>query len=124
MDLVLHDLRSTNGPVPKLSDSPPFDEVDDNGDVQIAGVWLRGQGGAGQGVSLMVSAGEAYRIYCVADQVQQWAIDELWPGSPTNWPPCPTHPNSHPLVAEIVGEVAVWMCPADSMPVAPIGALA
>jgi hypothetical protein len=123
LDPILRDLRSTNGPVPKLSEFPVLDEVDDFGDLQIAGVWLGGQGGARTGITVMISADEAYRIYRVADQVQEWAIEELWPASSTNWPPCPTHPDSHPLVAEVVGDVAVWMCPADSMPVASIGAL-
>ena len=123
LDPVLHDLRLTNGPVPKLSESPVLDEVDDFGDVQIAGVWLGGQGGGRTGVTVMTSSDEAYRIYRVADQVQDWAIEELWPGSPTNWPPCPTHPDSHPLVAEMLGEAAVWMCPRDATAIAPIGQL-
>ena len=105
LDPVLHDLRSTNGPMPKLRESPVLDEVDAFGEVQIAGVWLGGHGGARTGVTVTISAGEAYRIYRVADQVQEWAIEELWPASPTNWPPCPMHPDSHPLVAEIVDDV-------------------
>lgn len=109
--------------MPKLRESPVLDEVDDFGDVQIVGVWLGGQGGARTGVTVMISADEAYRIYRVADQVQEWAIEELWPASPTNWPPCPRHPDSHPLVAEIVDDVAVWMCPRDATAISPIGGL-
>ena len=121
LDPVLRDVRSTNGPMPRLSESPTLDE-DFDGELQIAGVWLCGAEGA-TGVTVMVSADEACRIYRVADQVQEWVIEELWPGSPTNWPACPTYPDSHPLTASVVGEVAFWICPRDSTPVAPIGEL-
>ena len=58
-DPVLHHLRSTHRPVPELTESPLLDEVDDNGELQIVGVWLGGQGGPRTGVSVMIFAGES-----------------------------------------------------------------
>jgi len=59
----------------------------------------------------------------VADQVQEWAIEELWGEAPTNWPPCPHHPNSHPMKVSTSEAAAMWTCPADEAPIAPVGAV-
>jgi len=42
-----------------LTESPLLDEVDDNGELQIVGVWLGGQGGPRTGVTVMIFAGES-----------------------------------------------------------------
>jgi hypothetical protein len=56
----------------------------------------------------------------VADQVQEWAVEELCSvGKPTNWAQCPEHPLA-PVVSE--GR-AVWTCPKTGNVVAKIGHL-
>jgi hypothetical protein len=58
--------------------------------------------GCGQGVSAMTGEALPQRIASAADQVQEWAVEELCRiGRPTNWPECPQHPHSHPLSAEV-----------------------
>lgn len=52
------------------------------------------------GTSISVRLADTPRaigISSVADQVQEWAIEELWIRSATNWPPCPHHSDTHPL---------------------------
>jgi hypothetical protein len=64
------------------------------------------------------------QIAWVADQVQEWAVEELWTaGQPTNWPPCPEHPGTHPLAPAVHGGAAEWMCPKSERVVSEIGRL-
>ena len=63
------------------------------------------------------------RIAMVADQVQEWVIEALWATAPTNWPPCPDHPGTHPLSANVANGAAVWTCPKDGSSFVAIGAL-
>ena len=64
------------------------------------------------------------RIASVADQVQEWAVEELCAvGRPTNWPPSPQHPHSHPLSAVVQEGQAVWSCPKTGYVPAGIGQL-
>ena len=57
--------------------------------------------------------------------MQEWAIeDQLWGSeAPTNWPPCPEHPDSHPMEATTADSTAVWICPRSRHAIAAIGAL-
>ncbi|GAA2757223.1 hypothetical protein [Actinopolymorpha rutila] len=73
------------------------------------------------GISVDGSAPEFERIAAVADQIQEIAIEGRW--APTNWPPCPHHPDRHPLVVSTRDRQAVWVCPADEALIAPIGRL-
>ena len=60
----------------------------------------------------------------LADQVQEWAVEELWNrGRSATWPECPFHPNSHPLEPAAVAGAALWRCPKTAERVAAIGAL-
>jgi hypothetical protein len=88
------------------------------------GVIVWSPDGSGTGVSVWRSESEAERVASMADQVQEWAIEELWGDhASTNWPPCPHHPDSHPLEATVRDQSAVWVCPGDGQMVALIGAL-
>ena len=82
----------------------------------------------GCGVAVDRTDAPAGRVAEAADRVQGWAIDELWGTGPAAWPPCPLHPNTHPLWVRVEGAGdaarAVWQCPADSVAVAAVGALA
>lgn len=44
----------------------------------------------------------------IANQVQDDVTDEIWGA----WPVCPLH--QHPMVPRIVGDTAMWTCPADA----------
>jgi hypothetical protein len=114
---VMADLRATGGPLPMVDDE---DWVDDP---EYASAMLRGPDGGGFGITVRLAAAECDRIASVADKVQEWAIEELWSRSATNWPPCPVHPDSHPLAALNRNGVARWVCPSDSTALAPIGSL-
>jgi hypothetical protein len=59
----------------------------------------------------------------VANQIQEWAIEELWATTATNWPRCPRHPDSHPTKASTREATAVWTCPADELVISTIGEL-
>ena len=49
---------------------------------------------------------------------------ELWgKAMPTNWPPCPHHPNGHPTKVATRDATAVWVCPIDATLVAIVGSV-
>lgn len=104
--------------------APGIDADDWSGDPDRPSAMLRSPDGSGTGVCVSRSALAVERVVAMAEQVQEWAIEELWgQGASTSWPGCPHHPSSHPLqAAERDGE-AVWVCPADLTSVSPVGAL-
>ncbi|MER7689564.1 hypothetical protein [Streptomyces sp. NPDC097610] len=108
LDAVLRDLRA------QCSVQPDVREPEDD----YPGLILYAPDGSGQGV---YGVGLAE----VADGVQDWAVEALWAeGESAVWPPCPAHPDSHPLSATVVEGVAVWVCPKEGeVPVCPIGEL-
>jgi hypothetical protein len=114
---VLHDLQTTGGPVPRVDDR---DRADQDG---VASATLWSPDGSGTGISVTLGVSRAEQVARVADQVQEWAVEELWGTAPTNWPPCPHHPTTHPLAAEVRDGAARWSCPEDGTVVAVVGAL-
>jgi hypothetical protein len=114
---VLADLRATAGPAPLVADTEWTD------DAQHPSAMLWSQDGGGSGIWIRLTDGAPDRIAHAADQVQEWAIEELWRSSATNWPACPQHPVTHPLSATVSDGVPSWVCPVDGTPVAVIGAL-
>jgi hypothetical protein len=114
---VLRDLRTTGVPEPDVRD----DDWANDPTVATAMLWSADASGAGLRVDR--HAPEPDRIAMVADQVQEWVIEELWSTAPTNWPPCPDHPRTHPLTAKVVNGAAMWTCPTDGSPFVPVGAL-
>ncbi|MCU1633586.1 MAG: hypothetical protein JWM61_2238 [Micrococcaceae bacterium] len=46
----------------------------------------------------------AGRLADLADQIQEWVIEELW-RSGSSWPQCPRHPTTHPA-QPVVGHVS------------------
>ncbi len=110
------DLVAAGKPVPGVKDEDWIELP------EYASAMLCGADGSRVGIRMHVVAGEWDRVAEVADQVQDWVIDELWPTAPTNWPPCPRHPETHPLSAATRGSVAWWVCPADGTTFAVIGA--
>lgn len=85
---------------------------------------LRRPGGSGRGIFVMTHLAVAEQVASVADQVQEWAVEDLWGrGLSTSWPGCPEHPGSHPLEAVVRADRAVWVCPRSGAVVAAVGAL-
>ena len=117
LEPVLRDLATTGGPQPRIEESDWTDDPD-----RPSAMVCSSPGGS-LGVSVDRADSSIRRIAEAADKVQEWAIEELWPRAPTNWPRCPRHPDTHPMAATVRDEAAVWICPADGQPVAPIGAL-
>jgi hypothetical protein len=122
LEPVFRDLQSCGVPLPEVR------EVDwttpAGADVPfMAYAMLWSQDGSGVRISLSLIDSEPDRVASAADQVQEWAIEDLWPDALTNWPPCPAHPNNHPLASATDDWVAVWVCPKDGSRVSPIGSL-
>ena len=119
LDRVLRDLESTGGPLPTVEPS----------DWQIAiataeSAFLRSRDGSGSGVWVDTQASEARLVVMVADQAQEWVIEELAAnGLTSNWPLCAEHPTTHPLTAAVHGGVAAWLCPTSRRPACEIGRL-
>ena len=114
---VLRDIRATGVPEPEVRDEDWAD------DPELATAMLYSADGSGAGVRVDRSEPEPHRIAMMADQVQEWVIEELWPTAPTNWPPCPDHPDTHPLTAKVAHGYAMWTCPADDSTVVAVGSL-
>jgi hypothetical protein len=111
LDRVLSDLPP--GLQPRVERTPENDHPD------RLGVSLIGREMA-SGAFLPVRRNDADRLADIADQVQDWAVEELWMrGESAVWPECPTHPNSHPLRARS----GAWHCPKTDARVAAIGDL-
>lgn len=116
MEPLLLDLRGAGIPPPRVED------IDFDKNPERAAAILRGPAGDGTGVSVSRSGPLQERVAELADQVQEWAIEELW-GHSSNWPQCPKHPSSHPMRANTRNGAAVWVCPADQAVAVVIGTL-
>ncbi|SOC48706.1 hypothetical protein SAMN05660748_1414 [Blastococcus aggregatus] len=117
LDPVLRDLRAGGPPPPRIGE---HDWADEEG---VASVWLWSADGSGTGTSVVLGAPLPEQLAHVADQVHDWAVEELWGTTRTNWPPCPEHPGSHPLVVRSAGDDVVWACPLSGATVCRVGEL-
>jgi hypothetical protein len=79
---------------------------------------------SGMGVWVDLTLGEAEQVAMVADQVQEFVVEDL-PSHhlPANWPRCGEHPDNHPLAATVSHGAAVWVCPTTRRPQSEIGDL-
>jgi hypothetical protein len=117
MRALLRDLARSCAPVPLVEESH-WQTVEHS-----EAAMLRSSDGSGMGIWVDARLNPPKRLAHLADQVQQWVIEELASsGAPTNWPRCPRHPHSHPMSAEVRDGTAVWICPEGGDPV-PIGTL-
>jgi hypothetical protein len=115
---VLRDLRNSGSVRPEVRDQR-WDGIEGQ-----ATAYLYSPDGSGQGVFVMTGEPAPQQLASVADQVQEWAVEELCSvGRPTNWPQCPEHPDSHPLSPVAQGGQAVWTCPVTGRLVSEIGQL-
>ena len=121
LEPVLRDLRSSGAIVPDI-----VEEAHDDGGPDCVCAWIQTPGGAGsRGISVLVSIPAPERLAGLADQLQEWEVEELAvAGRPATWPECPLHPRTHPLAPEVRGDRATWCCPASGQAISVIGALA
>ncbi|MGC4745065.1 hypothetical protein ACLQ28_05305 [Micromonospora sp. DT201] len=119
LEPILADLGQPGGVPPDLRDEPWRE------DPQTASAFLYASDGSGQGISIDLGLPAVTQVVALADQVQDWAVEALWSlGRATNWPPCPHHPESHPLAAVVRADRAVWACPTLGTEIGEIGTLA
>jgi hypothetical protein len=114
---VLRDLKSTGAPLPEVR------EEDWAADPAREVAYLVSQDGSMSGIAVELNAAEVDRTVWVTDQVQDWVIEELQGTTTTNWPPCPNHPETHPLRCAARGADARWVCPHDGTTFQHVGLL-
>lgn len=79
---------------------------------------------SGMGVWLNLGLPNDQALAHLADQVQEWAVEELARlGRPTNWPVCAAHPTNHRPLPVVEQGRAVWACPVGVAASLPIGEL-
>ena len=116
--LILRDLAAGGAPQPRVEQTTwqPWDPSES--------VMLFAADGSGMGVWLDLTLPDAKAVAHLADQVQEWAIEELARlGRATNWPICAAHPANHPRQAVVQHGCAVWACPAGGADSSPVGEL-
>lgn len=83
--------------------------------------------GAGTGIwfgDQQDQQGVDHRPWRVADAVHEAVVEGLWSaGRSTAWPPCPAHPDTHPLEVGVQAGRIVWACPTSGERVAEVGGL-
>jgi hypothetical protein len=121
LEPVLRDLRSSGAIMPDI-----IEEAHDDRGPDCVSAWIQTPGGAGsRGIGVLVNLPAPERLADLADQLQEWEVEELAAaGRPATWPECPQHPGTHPLAPETRGGQATWCCPASGQAITVIGALA
>lgn len=96
--------------------APDWDDPDD--------VFLVGLGGLQLAFDRRDVRTTAEALERIADQAHDLIVEDL-PSHhlPTNWPQCPHHPTTHPLVVRRVRKSVGWACPVTRRVLAPIGEL-
>lgn len=116
--LVLRDLATTRSVLPEVKDVQWS-----SGPGQVTAM-LFGRDGSGHGVSVLEGDEFPEQAASVADQVQEWAVEELAAlGRPATWPECPEHPNGHLLAPVVRDRRAVWVCPSSGVLLGEVGRL-
>jgi hypothetical protein len=77
------------------------------------------------GVWVTLTRPAAERVAALAEQIQEWEVEELAAaGRPATWPECPEHPAAHPLAPVVSADgAATWRCPRSGQAAGAIGEL-
>jgi len=125
LEPILRDMRSSGAIVPRV-----VGEAHDDPRPDGVSAWIQPPDGASshdvgsRGIHVQVSLPPPERLADLADQLQDWEVEELAAaGRPATWPECPQHPDSHPLAPRASGDQAAWCCPASGQVISVIGAL-
>jgi hypothetical protein len=118
LGMVVRDLDRTGGIRLEVRDDPTY---------RLFGyetVWMLSEHPSRTGLSAPVEMGDAERVVHVADQVQEFVLEELGRLElPATWPECSEHPGSHPLEARLEDGGPAWVCPKSGHTVAGVGEL-
>jgi hypothetical protein len=117
---VLRDLRAADAILPEIR----YEAWDRGTDDVCAQIGSAGRT-SGLGVWVALASSAAERAAQLADQVQEWEVEELCAaGRSATWPECPEHPASHPLEPVVDGHgAAIWRCPRSGLAISEIGQL-
>jgi hypothetical protein len=125
LEPILRDMRSSGAIVPDV-----LEEAHDDPGPDCVSAWISPPEGAGahdvgsRGIHVQVSLPPPERLAGLADQLQEWEVEELAAaGRSATWPQCPQHPDSHPLAPQARAGQAVWCCPASGQIISVIGSL-
>jgi hypothetical protein len=103
---------------------PRIDESGWDADPDVVSAFIIRPSGYEWGIRLQLTLPAKEQLVNLADQVQEWQVEELWAaGRSATWPECPEHPNSHPLSAVLHNDDAVWICPKNRHMICQIGEL-
>jgi len=120
---VLRDLRAVDAIVPEVR----YEAWQDRGPESVSAfIAPAGRTVGSLGVWVELAASRSEQVAQLAEQVQEWEVEELCAtGRSATWPECPEHPNTHPLEPVVTDEgAAIWRCPRSALAVCAIGELA
>jgi hypothetical protein len=118
LGLVVRDLERTGGLTLRV--------LDERADSLYGyeSVWMLSAYPARTGLLAPLEMGDAERVVHVADQVQEFVLEELGRLElPATWPECVEHPGSHPLEARLAEGGPGWVCPKSGRTIAAVGGL-
>jgi hypothetical protein len=121
LEPILRDMHGSGAIVPDI-----VEEAHDDLGPDVVCAWIQpaGGGAGSQGIRVQVSLPAPERLADLADQLQEWEVEELAAaGRPATWPECPQHPGTHPLAPQARGDQAAWCCPVSGQAIDVIGAL-
>ena len=125
LEPILRDMRSSGAIVPDV-----LEQAHDDLGPDYVFAWIQppdsasSQDVGSRSICNQVSLPPPERLADLADQLQDWEVEELAAtGRPATWPQCPQHPDSHPLAPQARGDQAAWCCPATGQVIEAIGAL-
>jgi hypothetical protein len=104
---LLHDLAVTGMRLPDVREEAryacPADHVC---------AWIQEPNGQGASdISILTLVPQAERVSLLAEQIQNWAADQLHDaGRSPEWPVCPDHPASGRAFPQVIEESPVWTC--------------
>ena len=113
-------MRSSGAIVPDI-----IEEAHDDLGPDCVCTWIQSPGGGAgsRGIRVQVSLPAPERLADLADQLQEWEVEELAAaGRPATWPECPQQPGTHRWLPG-PGDQAAWCCPASGQAIRVIGAL-
>jgi hypothetical protein len=117
---VLRDLRAADAIVPEVR----YEAWQDRGRESVSAfIAPAGRTVGSRGVWVELAASLAEQVARLAEQVQEWEVEELCAaGRPATWPECPEHPNGHPLEPVVTDAgAAIWRCPQAGLAISAIG---
>jgi hypothetical protein len=120
---VLLDLRAVGAIVPEVR----YEAWQDRGPESVSAfIAPAGRTVGSRGVWVELAGSLAEQVAQLAEQVQEWEVEELCAaGQSATWPECPEHPNAHPLEPVVTDAgAAIWRCPRAGLAICAIGELA